>query len=876
MGGGRYSTNNRVNAAAAAAAAQRAAALASGPAYPEEFASLASTFETDTDPFAIDEVAPVEAVAESTTTQDPYYKWLNSTEQGQRSNVTTTPDLLASLGMTADELAAGAAKRDRDNAAAVSSLTPEMLARLEGMDLSGLGNGMMGGKPLDVGTFARENQYKNITQYNPVGTAPEDMVVYDDLESSKAKAAKASREKEVGALLQEWTAPLKDLLKENPEEFDKAYNQLPLKAQLSFVKNEYDNGDLTEREYQDAFAEQWNASGQGSSLQFIEKYGWRVYAPDAIAQQGGQDPNGPMTWYETEGLFDNSTDFIDTWTPRVKESFDPTSIGRGLLAEPVLRAAAAIMTNGVSEGMIAAGKGLTGDTLHASDWVSMVAGAYNYGTGNAGALSDNSGAAAGAGSDPWSPWGDKPPATATIGGVPVYLTGTAAAINIDEDKGKDPAVDAAIAAANQLEQERLDRIEKENAAADAIAALDAEARAERDASYEAEKPDEVIPPPTIPKDAEGGGAEGGGEAGEGGDTGGDSGAAPAPVETTPAPVETTPVPVETTPPPADVTGDAGDVNGGTVNGGGTYDGKVLVDADGNESRFDDRQGTWDEFLETGRAVLIDSTDEAVWGKSGTFTVTIDGETNEIDWTKGTYNEVDPSVPVETVPPVQTPAPVETTPPVDEELLDEEAPIDFTTIGDLLDDTTVDPVTTPVDPVTTPVDPIEVTDPSTGTTDTGTATGNGTGTGTGTGDTVGTGDTTGTGTGGGDATGTGDGAGDGTGTGDGTGDGTGSGDGSGEGEGSGSGAGSGIGLGAGNGSRTTDSLFGDMLQLETQIGSTQDLLKPFSLAPVPAVMNYNLPQVNPIQQFVQQQQKTQLRNRPQGMLTNSEILKRYPF
>jgi len=64
MGGGRYSTNNRVNAASAAAAAQRAAALASGPAYPvvnepvvnlptksvvqpapEEFASLASPFD---------------------------------------------------------------------------------------------------------------------------------------------------------------------------------------------------------------------------------------------------------------------------------------------------------------------------------------------------------------------------------------------------------------------------------------------------------------------------------------------------------------------------------------------------------------------------------------------------------------------------------------------------------------------------------------------------------------------------------------------------------------------------------------------------------------------------------------------------------------
>jgi hypothetical protein len=176
-----------------------------------------------------------------------------------------------------------------------------------------------------------------------------------------------------------------------------------------------------------------------------------------------------------------------------------------------------------------------------------------------------------------------------------------------------------------------------------------------------------------------------------------------------------------------------------------------------------------------------------------------------------------------------------------------------------------------------------TDPVVGI-DTAPVVGTGTGTGDGTGDGTleGSGDGAGAGSGDGSGDGTGDGAGtgDGTGTGTGTGDGTGSGDGSGDGEGSGSGEGGGrgvgSGVGAGNGSRTTDSLFGDMLQLKTQIGSTQDLLKPFSLSPVPAVMNYNRPQINPIQQFVQQQQETQLRNRPQGMLTNSEILKRYPF
>ena len=368
MGGGRYSTNNRVNAASAAAAARRE----------EEVASLASPFETDTDPFAIDEVAP--AVAESAATQDLYYKWLNSTEQGQRSPTTGyTPDLLTSLGMTADELAAGAAKRDRDNAAAMSSLTPEMLARLEGMDLSGLGNGMMGGKPLDVGTFARENQYKNITQYNPVGTAPEDMVVYDDLGSSKAKAAKASREKEVAALLQGWTTPLKELAANNPEQFQQEYSQLPTDARLSYLRNEYDQGNLGKGEYQDAFAEQWNNSEKKETgvLQFIPKYGYRMNSPDAIAQQGGQDQQGARDWYEADKVFGGEKgkagdhSYLGSFTPTVKESFDATSFGRGVLASGPFRAAIAIMSGGLSEGVIAAGRGLTGDTLHASDWLSI-------------------------------------------------------------------------------------------------------------------------------------------------------------------------------------------------------------------------------------------------------------------------------------------------------------------------------------------------------------------------------------------------------------------------------------------------------------------------------------------------------------------------
>ena len=68
---------------------------------------------------------------------------------------------------------------------------------------------------------------------------------------------------------------------------------------------------------------------------------------------------------------------------------------------------------------------------------------------------------------------------------------------------------------------------------------------------------------------------------------------------------------------------------------------------------------------------------------------------------------------------------------------------------------------------------------------------------------------------------------------------------------------GIGIGAGSGTRTTDSLFGDMLQLSTQIGDTQELLKPFTFVPVSSI-----------------QQAPQLRTRPPGMLTNSTLLQRY--
>ena len=72
-------------------------------------------------------------------------------------------------------------------------------------------------------------------------------------------------------------------------------------------------------------------------------------------------------------------------------------------------------------------------------------------------------------------------------------------------------------------------------------------------------------------------------------------------------------------------------------------------------------------------------------------------------------------------------------------------------------------------------------------------------------------------------------------------------------------------------RTTDSLFSEMLQLRTKVGATQQRMKPITLTPTPAAKDYKPSQVNPIQQFLQQQ--AQLRSRPQGMLTNSGNFKR---
>ena len=298
-----------------------------------------------------------------------YQDWTITTERGQKSSAGYTPPF---------ELPDVSTIPPKPEVAPPS---PEMMERLNNLDptiLEGLrksGGNFINVSPSGVsdrvGMFSRQNQYDNITQYNPLGTAPEDYIEYADLNSPEALAAKASREQEVSAKMEEWTTPLKELSKSDPAKFTQEYSSLPLNAQLAYLKSEKNKGRLSDKEYKEAFAQQWNASGQAGTLQYIDKYGWRMYAPDVVKQQGGQDPTGPQTWYETEGLFDSSFDRLGDWTPRVEETFDPTSFGRAVLADPITRGFAALVTGGMSEAAIATGRGLTGDTLKTEDYLSI-------------------------------------------------------------------------------------------------------------------------------------------------------------------------------------------------------------------------------------------------------------------------------------------------------------------------------------------------------------------------------------------------------------------------------------------------------------------------------------------------------------------------
>jgi hypothetical protein len=68
----------------------------------------------------------------------------------------------------------------------------------------------------------------------------------------------------------------------------------------------------------------------------------------------------------------------------------------------------------------------------------------------------------------------------------------------------------------------------------------------------------------------------------------------------------------------------------------------------------------------------------------------------------------------------------------------------------------------------------------------------------------------------------------------------------------------------------------MLQSTARAEDTQQLLRPFSLAPVPQTMQYNVPPLDPVQQFLQQQAQQRLRNIPERMLTNDQFLKRFEY
>jgi len=199
-----------------------------------------------------------------------------------------------------------------------------------------------------------------------------------------------------------------------------------------------------------------------------------------------------------------STRYVDT----------STSFGNSLLENPVLRAAAAIATNGISEGVIAAGRGLTGETLHLNDYASMAMAGYNYGQGNTGFLDG----------------AFKPTAPTTPAGL-FDVTGSALGTAAEGMSYLD-AANLAYQGYNITDEYQTAQDEEDKAKADAIqAAIDLSDKIETEPVG---KPPPIdagpITPPVIPppptEDADDGGAGGSadtGGTGTGGDVGGAEG-----------------------------------------------------------------------------------------------------------------------------------------------------------------------------------------------------------------------------------------------------------------------------------------------------------------------------------------------------------------
>ena len=576
-----------------------------------------------------------------------------------------------------------------------------------------------------------------------------------------------------------------------------------------------------------------------------------------------------------------STRYVDT----------STSFGNSLLENPVLRAAAALATNGISEGVIAAGKGLTGETLHLNDYASMAMAGYNYGQGNTGFLDG----------------AFKPTAPTTPAGL-FDVTGSSLssaaegmsaldAANLayqgssiyDEYKDNQDEEDEELQTAIDIINSTNDTINQTGVTPD-LPTVET-TPVVPDIVQEpivADEPDAgEIEQPTVPpvveetvteaeEDQNGGGAEDGSTStGADGETGGEAG---------------------------------GDTGGEAPIGSVTEEGEVTTigndpDSVAPEPSLPPEPTTWNEDTHDSiserqlyEAAQLE-VDPVLKGRLEDEYERMGGKHADELKAGKTWEEVYGDYPADPVPEE-----------IEEEVLNKETfderfpdgllggtfnDLDYNNDGIVSDEETfrweheAGQAEETEDPSIF-VDTIGNTSGDTGTgegssTETGEGTGaadgsaGGAGTGTGTGAVTGTDGTgastggstgadgsTGTGTNDGIDTGDGDvdtGTGDGTGTGTGTGDGTGSGDGSGDGNGDGSG--SGIGIGSGgmlDPQRTTNDLFfKELFQMNTQARDTQQIVRAGQ----------------PLQTFQQRQQQLQSVNRPQlGMLTDPELFKRY--
>ena len=175
----------------------------------------------------------------------------------------------------------------------------------------------------------------------------------------------------------EKTGNLKKLRETNPEEFVKVLKGLNETSQIQFLHRMYDDKELTKDQYLKAVVNLKQERKPETDYYIIDDQIYTVNETlgfpkwSTIDVFKGQDS---VAGQSTTGFGLTRNEFsLESLgaSRRASNPYGDPGFFDKLLANPVARIAASAITGGVSEGAIAIGRGIAGETLHAGDWLNI-------------------------------------------------------------------------------------------------------------------------------------------------------------------------------------------------------------------------------------------------------------------------------------------------------------------------------------------------------------------------------------------------------------------------------------------------------------------------------------------------------------------------